>query len=91
MNSVRSSANVIRPKSIATVVRAFTDLVSSVMSRSVPTIATSLIVLINVVLPAEKGPVTTTFSGRATTPFVALFLRTICPRGLMMYSASEAG
>src|SRR5947209_1862420 len=50
---------VIRPKSIATVVSALRDLVSSVMSFSVDRTVISLIVRIRVDLPAAKGPVTT--------------------------------
>ncbi len=50
---------VIRPKSIATVVSALRERVSSVMSRSVDRTVISLMVRIRVVLPAENGPVTT--------------------------------
>src|SRR5664280_433785 len=50
---------VIRPKSIATVVWALTERVSSVTSCSVDSTVISLMVRISVVLPAAGGPVTT--------------------------------
>jgi hypothetical protein len=50
---------VIRPKSMATVVSALRARVSSEMPRSVDRTVISLIVRINVVLPAANGPVTT--------------------------------
>src|ERR1700760_3130527 len=53
---------VIRPKSIATVVSVLRDRVSSVMPFSVDSTVISLIVRINVVLPAANGPVTTIFT-----------------------------
>lgn len=49
----------IRPKSIATVVWALTERVSSVTSCSVDSTVISLMVRISVVLPAADGPVTT--------------------------------
>jgi hypothetical protein len=67
---------VIRPKSIATVVRSLTARPSSLTARSVPTIATSLMVLIRVVLPAENGPVMTIFSGRVVAVFTLRVRRT---------------
>jgi len=48
--------------SIATVVAALRDRVSSVMSCSADRTVVSLIVRIRVVLPAENGPVTTIFT-----------------------------
>src|SRR6185437_5727074 len=59
---------VIRPKSIATVVSAFCDRVSSEMSFSVDNTVISLIVRISVVFPAAKGPVTTIFTAWALPP-----------------------
>src|SRR5665213_1293653 len=57
-----------RPKSIATVVSALRDFVSSVMSFSVDSTVISLIVRINVVLPAANGPVTTILTAWALPP-----------------------
>ena len=59
---------VIRPKSIATVVSALRDRVSSVMSFSVDSTVISLIVRIRVVLPAANGPVTTILTAWALPP-----------------------
>src|SRR3954467_13917281 len=50
---------VMRPKSIATVVSVLVDRVSSLMPFSVESTVISLMVRINVVLPAANGPVTT--------------------------------
>src|SRR5665213_2340046 len=59
---------VIRPKSIATVVSAFCERVSSVMSFSVDSTVISLIVRMSVVFPAAKGPVTTILTAWALPP-----------------------
>src|SRR5471030_2876945 len=59
---------VIRPKSIATVVSAFCDRVSSVMSFSVESTVISLIVRMSVVFPAANGPVTTILTAWALPP-----------------------
>ena len=48
-----------RPKSIATVVSALRERVSSVMPRSVESTVISEMVRMSVVLPAANGPVTT--------------------------------
>src|SRR3978361_2326995 len=53
---------VIRPKSMATVVSPLRLRVSSVIPRSVDRTVISLIVRLNVVFPAAKGPVTTTLT-----------------------------
>src|SRR3989304_9832209 len=60
--STRSSSTVIRPKSIATVVVSLTRSASDEILRSVDTTSISLMVRMNSVLPAEKGPVTTIFT-----------------------------
>src|SRR5450755_1474115 len=57
-----------RPKSIATVVSAFCDRVSSVMSFSVDSTVISLIVRMSVVFPAANGPVTTILTAWALPP-----------------------
>src|SRR5918999_3845109 len=79
-----------RPKSIATVVRLLTALAPSVTSRSVPTTATSLMVSIRVVLPAAKGPVTTSFIGRRAAPSTARWRRTSVARDVMESIPSQA-
>src|SRR5450432_2189722 len=72
-----------RPKSMATVVSALVDRVSSVMSFSVDSTVISLIVRIRVVLPAENGPVTTIFTAWALPP--------LRPRLMAMSQPPHAG